>query len=384
MEAYLDNSATTKVHASVKDIMVKVMEEDYGNPSSLHMKGVDAEKYIRQAREDISAILKCKEKEIYFTSGGTESNNMAIIGAAMANRRRGNHIITTAIEHPSVSAPIEFLEKQGFRVTRLDVDENGVISPEALKESICDDTILISIMYVNNEIGSIQPIDEAAHIISEKNQDIIFHVDAIQAFGKLRIYPRRLNIDLMSVSGHKIHGPKGTGFLYIKDRVKVNPIIFGGGQQKGMRSGTENVPGIAGLSKACVEAYENFDEKINRIAGLKDYFTDCISKLEGIRVNSNKGPGGAPHIVSVSFEGIKSEVLLHALEDKKIYASAGSACSSNKHAESSTLKAIGLPEKYMDSTLRFSFSALTTKEELDYTVKEIEGMLGMLRIYKHL
>lgn len=383
MEAYLDNSATTKVYESVKDIMIKVMTEDYGNPSSLHMRGLEAEKYIKQAREDIASILKCREKEIFFTSGGTESNNMAVIGSAMANRRKGNHIITTAIEHPSVSAPLEFLENQGFKVTRIGVDENGVISADDVKEAICDDTILISIMYINNEIGSIQPIDEVADIIAAKNPDIIFHVDAVQAFGKLRIYPKRQHIDLLSVSGHKIHGPKGVGFLYVKDKIKVNPVIYGGGQQKGMRSGTENVPGIAGLSVACTESYRNFDEKIQKITELKDYFTDSISKLDGIRINSRKGNDGAPHIVSVSFEGVKSEVLLHALEDKEIYVSAGSACSSNKTAISNTLKGIGLPEKYLDSTLRFSFSEYTTKEELDYTIKQIEGMLDMLRIYKH-
>ncbi|MBD5136311.1 MAG: cysteine desulfurase [Lachnospiraceae bacterium] len=383
MEAYLDNSATTKVYDSVKDIMIKVMTEDYGNPSSLHMRGLEAEKYIKQAREDIASILKCQEKEIFFTSGGTESNNMAVIGAAMANRRKGNHIITTAIEHPSVLAPLEFLENQGFKVTRIGVDENGVISADEVKEAICDDTILISIMYINNEIGSIQPIDDVADIIAAKNPDIIFHVDAIQAFGKLKIYPKRQHIDLLSVSGHKIHGPKGVGFLYVKDKIKVSPVIYGGGQQKGMRSGTENVPGIAGLSVACVESYRNLNEKIQKITNLKDYFTDSISKLDGIRINSRKGNDGAPHIVSVSFEGVKSEVLLHALEDKGIYVSAGSACSSNKAATSNTLKGIGLPEKYLDSTLRFSFSEYTTKEELDYTIKQIEGMLDMLRIYKH-
>lgn len=383
MEVYLDNSATTKVYDSAKDIMVKVMMEDYGNPSSLHMYGVEAEKYIRQAKEDIAGILKCQEKEILFTSGGTESNNIAVIGAAMANRRKGNHIITTAIEHPSVSAPLEFLEKQGFKVTKIGVDENGVISPEDVKNAICSDTILISVMYVNNEIGSIQPIDEIADIIAEKNPDIIFHVDAVQAFGKLKIYPKRQHIDMMSVSGHKIHGPKGVGFLYVRDKTKISPIIYGGGQQKGMRSGTENVPGIAGLWAACVESYNKLDEKIKRMTELKDYFTDRISGLDGIRINSRKGNEGAPHIVSVSFDGVKSEVLLHALENKGIYVSAGSACSSNKPSVSNTLKGIGLPEKYLDSTLRFSLSEYTTKEELDYTFEQIEGMLGTLRIYKH-
>lgn len=382
MEAYLDNSATTKVYDCVKDIMVKVMMEDYGNPSSLHMRGVEAEKYIRQAQEEIAGILKCQPKEILFTSGGTESNNLAIIGSAFANKRKGNHIITTAIEHSSVSAPMEYLEKQGFRVTRLGVDENGEIAIEELEKAICEDTILVSIMYVNNEIGAIQPVEQVAEVIAKKKPDILFHVDAIQAFGKMRIYPKRQHVDMLSVSGHKIHGPKGIGFLYMRDKIKVNPIIYGGGQQKGMRSGTENVPGIAGLAAACSETYRDFDEKIKKMVELKDYFIDRITELNGVKINSRKGMQGAPHIISVSFDGVRSEVLLHALEDKKIYVSAGSACSSNKPAVSSTLKGIGLSEKYLDATLRFSLSVNNTKEEIDYTIREIEGMLDKLRIYK--
>lgn len=383
MEAYFDNSATTKPYDSVMDVVVKVMEEDYGNPSSLHMGGVRAENYIKSAKKDIAGILKCQEKEIVFTSGGTESNNMALIGTAMANKRKGNHIITTAIEHSSVEAPVKFLESRGFRVTRLAVDENGIIFLDELKNAICDDTILVSIMYINNEIGSVQPIQAIGDIISSKNRDILFHVDAVQAFGKLRIYPKRQHIDMLSVSAHKLHGPKGVGFLYIRDKAKVNPIIYGGGQQKGMRSGTENVPGIAGMAKACTQTYDGFDEKIKMLTELKDYFIENISHLDGIRINSKKGNESAPHIASVSFEGVRSEVLLHALENKGIYVSAGSACSSNKASVSNTLKSIGLPAEYMDSTLRFSFSSFNTKEEIDYAVREINDMLGMLRLYKH-
>ena len=217
MEAYFDNSATTKVEESVKDIMVKTMMEDYGNPSSLHMRGVEAEQYVKKAREIIASTLKCQEKEIYFTSGGTESNNMALIGVAMANKRRGNHIITTSVEHPSVSVPLKYLEDNGFEITRLPVDGTGRISPEDFKNAIKDTTIMASVMYVNNEVGAIEPIDEIADIIKRSGRDIIFHVDAIQAYGKLKIYPKRQGIDLLSVSGHKIHGPKGIGFIYIKD-----------------------------------------------------------------------------------------------------------------------------------------------------------------------
>lgn len=381
MEAYLDNSATTRVSDDVKDIMVKVMTEDYGNPSSLHMKGVEAERYIKQSREIIARTLKVSEKEILFTSGGTESNNTALIGTAMANKRKGNHIITSVIEHASVSNPVKYLEKQGFRITWLPVDRQGRVNPEDVKEAICDDTILISVMYVNNEIGSIQPIDEIAQIIEQTKKDIIFHVDAIQAYGKLHIYPKRQKIDLMSVSGHKIHGPKGTGFLYIKDKTKINPIIFGGGQEKGMRSGTENVPGIAGLGVACRNADKAIDDKIEKMYGLKDYFIQKISKIEGTQVNSLNGHDSAPHIVSVSFSGVRSEVLLHSLEDRQIYVSAGSACSSNKPAVSATLTGIGLDKELLDSTLRFSFSTDTTKEQLDYTVDVIDELLGKLRMY---
>lgn len=384
MEVYLDNAATTIVYEPVKEIMLKTMTQDYGNPSSLHMKGVEAEKYVKTAREIIAAELKCKDKEIVFTSGGTESNNMAIIGTVMANKRRGNHIITTQIEHPSVAMPVKYLEEQGFRVTRLGVDEHGVISLKELEESICDETILVSVMYVNNEVGSIQPIDEIAEIIQKKNPDIRFHVDAIQAFGKIRIYPKRQNIDLLSVSGHKIHGPKGTGFLYIREKVNVNPIIFGGGQQKNMRSGTENVPGIAGMGEAVKILYKDFDKKIENLRELKDYFIDEVSKIEGATVNSRKGKSAAPHIVSVSFDGIKSEVMLHSLEDKKIYVSAGSACSSNKQSVSATLKAMGLPAENLDSTVRFSFSPDTGKEELDYTLNELKNIVPMLRKYVHM
>ena len=246
MEVYLDNAATTKAAKEVVDMVSKVMLEDYGNPSSKHIKGVTAENYIKETASIIAKSLKCQEKEIVFTSGGTESNNMAIIGAAMANKRKGNHVIVSGIEHSSVKEPFLYLEDNGFRVTFLPVDSDGVISLDALKEALDDETILVSVMMVNNEIGTIEPIGEIGDIVKKYNQDIIFHVDAIQAYGKLRIIPKRLGIDLLTVSGHKIHGPKGTGFIYIREKTKLKPIILGGGQQKGMRSGTENVPGIAG------------------------------------------------------------------------------------------------------------------------------------------
>ncbi len=375
MECYFDNGATTKVFPEVKDIMVEVMEVEYGNPSSMHMKGFYAEKYVKDATNIIAKSLKANPKEIVFTSGGTESNNMALIGSAMANKRRGKHIISSRIEHASVYNPLFYLEDQGFEVTYLPVDEHGVVSIDALKEALRDDTILVSIMYVNNEIGALQPIEEIGKIVKAKNPQIVFHVDAIQGYGKYQINPKKAGIDLLSVSGHKIHGPKGIGFLYIKDKTKINPLILGGGQQKNMRSGTENVPGIAGLGKAAELIYKNHGEKMEYIKSLKDSFIEQVLTIEDVRNNS----GVAPHIASISFKGVRSEVLLHALEERGIYVSSGSACSSNHPAISGTLKAIGLGKEYLDSTLRFSFSIYNTKEQVDYTVEVLKELLPMLR-----
>jgi len=385
MEVYLDNSATTKVYPQVAELMTKVMCEDYGNPSSLHRKGMEGERYVRYARETLAKLLKVSEKEILFTSGGTESDNMAIIGCAMANNRRGRHLVTTQIEHPAVLQTMQYLETQGFRVSYLPVDKSGRVRLEDLQKAITPETILVSMMLVNNEIGSIQPIEEAGALIKRMNPNILFHVDAVQGFGKLKIYPKRMNIDLMSVSSHKIHGPKGVGFLYVGERVKILPITYGGGQQTNMRSGTENVPGIAGLTMAAEMAYENMEEDVNRLYGLKEYFIQGVTKLDGIQINGLTEDGDlrrtAPHVVSVSVAGVRSEVLLHALEDKGIYISAGSACASNKPQTSATLKAIGLQREYWDSTIRFSFSVFTTKEEIDYTLQVMYDMIPMLRKY---
>ena len=381
MEAYLDNSATTKCAAEVVETAVKVMSEDYGNPSSKHMKGVDAEKYIREAKDVIAKTLKCQDKEILFTSGGTESNNMAIIGTAMANKRKGMHCIVSSVEHSSVKEPFNFLEKEGFRITYLPVDKDGIVDIEALKDALDDETILVSVMYVNNEIGAVEPIEEIGHIIKDYNPDIVYHVDAIQAYGKYKIYPKKLGIDLLSVSGHKIHGPKGSGFIYIKKNTKINPIIFGGGQQMGFRSGTENVPGIAGIGQASKDCYDNLEHNVEIMTNLKDKLIDSLEAIEGVTVNSRKGNLGAPHIVSASFKGVRSEVLLHALEDKGIYISAGSACSSNRPAVSSTLKAMGIDKDLLESTVRFSFCEFNTEEEVDYAVGEIKQLLPILRKY---
>ena len=384
-EIYFDNGATTRALPQVREIMDEVLEKEYGNPSSMHMKGFDAEKYVNHAKEIIAKSLKVDPKEIYFTSGGTEANNLALIGTAFANKRERKHIITSCIEHASVYNPLSFLEDEGFEVTYLPVDEHGIVDLEALKKALRKDTLMVSIMCVNNEIGAIEPVEEIGKIVKSFDPKIVFHTDCIQAYGKLNCYPKKWKADMISVSGHKIHGPKGIGFIYIKNGTKIKPIIWGGNQQKGMRSGTENVPAIAGLGEAAEEIYENLDEKRAHLYGLKQRFIDGIEKLEGTHVNGKTGEDSAPHIVSVSFEGIRSEVLLHSLEDRGIYVSSGSACSSNNHAGkqkgSKTLRNIHLKENLLDSTLRFSFSVHTTEEEIDYALEVLGELLPVLKKY---
>lgn len=381
MEAYLDNSATTRCYEEVRDIVAKTMMEDYGNPSSMHLKGVEAEKYVKEAAREIARTLKAQEKEIYFTSGGTESDNWALIGTAMANQRRGKHIITTVFEHAAISAPAAWLEEQGFEVTRIPVDSRGNLSMEELAAAIREDTILVSAMYVNNELGAVLPVEKIGALIKKKNPHTLFHVDAIQAYGKYRIYPKKMKIDLLSVSSHKIHGPKGVGFLYVGDKVKIHPLILGGGQQKGMRSGTDNVPGIAGMGEAARIIYEHLEENTSHMRELKEYFRGELGKIENVEINGPEAGEGAPHILNASFLGVRSEVLLHALEDRGIYVSAGSACSSHKKTGSPSLGAIGLSPERKESAVRFSFSEFTTKEELDYTLETLKSLLPMLRRY---
>ena len=379
MDVYFDNSASTRVSEKAIEIMLKTMREDYANTSAKHIKGVDAEKYVKDAADIIAKTLKVKKGEIIFTSGGTESNNLAIIGTAMARKRYGNHIIISGIEHPAVYRPAEFLMEQGFEVTVLPVNAEGAVDLEVLKSSLRDDTVLVSVMYVNNEIGTIEPVDEISRIIKAKNKDILFHVDAIQAYTKFKIAPKTQGIDMLSASGHKFHGPKGVGFLYIDSSVKINPIIFGGGHQRGMRSGTLNTTGIAGMGVAAKEAYDDFEKKIKNIVDLKYYLMDNLEKIEGAVLNTKRGENFAPQIISVSFEDIHAEVLLHALEDRGIYVSSGSACSSNHPGISGTLKAIGVREDLLDSTIRISLSELNNREEADYFLKNLVELLPLLR-----
>lgn len=385
MEAYLDHSATTRCSERVQKMVCAAMDEAYGNPSSMHKKGMEAEHYVREAAQKIAKTLKVSEKEIIFTSGGTESNNLALIGAAMANRRSGNRLITTQIEHPSVLNTMEYLRKQGFEVIYLPVDQKGVVLLDALREALDPETILVSMMQVNNEIGSVQPIAEAAKIIHENNARTLFHVDAVQSYGKMPIRPKTLGIDLLSVSGHKIHGPKGVGFLYRKEKTKLKPILFGGGQQYGLRSGTHNVPGIAGIGEAAAEAYENLEQKIAGLYELKDRLIAKTAAIDGIVVNGDAGRDSAPHILNLSVLGVRSEVMLHALEEYGIYVSAGSACASNHPQPSRTLTALHLTPERIESALRFSFCCGTqmgTKaEEIDYAADKLAELTTKLRRY---
>lgn len=436
-EIYLDNSATTRCSDEAANVMMKVLTEDFGNPSSLHNKGMLAENYLKNTRKIIADTLKVDKGEIYFTSGGSESNNTAILGYLAMNPKKGHHVITTSIEHASIEMPFQYLEENGYEVTRLSVDEYGNISLDELRDAVREDTALVSIMHVNNEIGTVEPIEEAAKIIHEKNPNTVFHVDAIQSYGKIPIYPERTGIDMLSVSGHKIHGPKGSGFLYIRDKVRVRPLVFGGGQEKLMRSGTENVPAIAGLGAAVSEIFEDIPGHLDEFVRLRKIFADGIKDLSGLSIN---GPGAAytgamakaydgkninteaavnisassagvsreeaaasenisvstnaptknktencgivaPYIISLSVKNVRAEVLLHALEEKGIFVSAGSACSSNRTNVSRTLTAIHLPKNLLESTVRFSMSYHTTEDEILDAVKALHDIVPLLQRY---
>lgn len=389
-EIYLDNAATTKVCEEAVAIMETVMRNDFGNPSSLHGKGIQAEQYVKNARKIIAKSLKCDEREIIFTSGGTESNNLALFGGAYARIRSGKHIISTSIEHASVYNPLIFLEEQGFEVTYLPVDRNGIVSLDALRQALRKDTTIVSVMMVNNEIGAIEPYEEIAKLVHSFNPDILFHVDAIQGYGKLPVAPGKCGIDLLSVSGHKIHGPKGSGFLYKRDKVRLIPEILGGGQQNNMRSGTENVPAIAGLGEAVRVYFQNQKNYADSMYACKEHFLELLKDMPFAHPNAvfeelsdslslgERVRKTAPHVLSISFDSVRSEVLLHALEDYGVYVSSGSACSSNHPAISGTLKAIGTPDRFLDSTLRFSFCPETTTEMIDEAAKALQELVPKL------
>ena len=378
MEIYLDNSATTKPYKEVVDKMVEALTTDYANPSSLHRRGIDVEKNIKLIRQEIARTIGAKDKEIYFTSGGTESNNSIIRGVANLYKKRKNHIISTQIEHPSVLNTLKDLEEDGFEVTYLNVDKDGKIDIEEFKQSIKQTTILVSIMHVNNEIGTIQPIEEIGKYLKSLKDKVYFHVDAVQSYGKINFKPSKYNIDFMSVSGHKLHGPKGIGFMYVKENNRLKPILTGGGQEIGIRSGTENVPGIYGIGEAIKILNKDLNSTINKIQELKDLLKEeIVNNIDDIKINSPED--GVCHILNISFEDVKGEVLLHYLEQKGVYVSTGSACSSKKKG-SHVLNAIGLNPKEIDGAIRFSLSDLNTKEEIIETVKILKESVDDLRM----
>lgn len=374
-EIYFDNSSTTQVCREAAEKVMDVMTRDYGNPSSLHTKGFQAEQEMRASREAVASLLGAKPEEVYFTSGGTESNNIALFGAARARKKRGNRIVTTMMEHPSVLNTMKRLEKEGFEIVYLKPDSWGKINPEQVKEAVTPDTILVSMMCVNNEVGSILPVEAAADAIEEAKAPALLHVDSVQAFGKLPLHVQKMRVDLMSVSGHKIHGPKGIGALYLRKDVHIEPLTYGGGQEKNIRPGTESMPLIAGFG-AAVKALPDLGSELAAMKELNEFCRGGLSKIDGITVNS---PDDAlPYILNFSTNGVRAETMLHFLSDRGIYVSSGSACS--KGRESHVLKAMGLPRERIASALRLSFCRFNTKKEAEIFIAALrEGLAAITR-----
>lgn len=378
MEIYLDNSATTKPYQEVVDKMVLALTTQYGNPSSIYKKGIEVEREIKEIRRNIARSLGAKETEIYFTSGGTECNNTIIRSVANLNKKTKNHIISTVIEHPSVLNTLKDLEADGFEVTYLPVGKDGKISLEDLKNAIKKETILVSVMHVNNEIGTIQPVEEIGKYLKSLDEKVYFHVDGVQSYAKIKFRPSRYNIDFMSVSGHKLHGPKGIGFMYVKENNRIKPLLTGGGQEIGIRSGTENVPGIYGIGEAVRILNQDLEGTIDKIRGLRDILKEeILANIDNVKINSPED--GVCHVLNVSFRGVRGEVLLHYLEQKEIYVSTGSACSSKKKG-SHVLNAIGLTPDEIEGAIRFSLSDLNTKEEIMQTVEVLKDSVSDLRM----
>lgn len=403
-EVYLDNAATTKPYKEAIDEMSRVAMDCYGNPSSLHHLGFVAETEMKRCLDIIANSLKVKRDEIIITSGATEGNNLAIIGSAYRNKRKGMHLITSKGEHPAVIEVFKYLEKQGFEVTYLDLNKYGQIEIDNLKQALRNDTIFVSIMHVNNEIGTVQDLSKICEIVKAYNEDIVIHSDCTQSYGKYRIYPKKLKLDLITTSAHKFHGPRGVGFLYKNEKVRVSPVLFGGGQQGNLRSGTENLPGLAAMAKACEISYKDLENKSQKMLDIKKIFINGLKKIDAsenaiyisndqdVIKNINQDVESynclsldeskiSPSIISVTFLGIRSEVFLHSLEEKGIYVSSGSACATNHPGISSVLEAIGLEKKGLDSTIRFSFNEYIQNEEVIYTLKVINELLPMLKRY---
>ena len=379
MNVYFDNSATTKPYDEVIEAVSKGMKEYFGNPSSLHKIGMNCEKRFNEAREYFASTIKCNKEEIYFTSGGSEGNNLILKGLL----KPGHHFITTAFEHHSIISTCKQLEEKGVKVTYLDVDSEGRISLEDLEEAITKDTVLVSIMQVNNEIGVIQDIEAIGKLIKERSSRAKFHVDAVQGYGKLPIDVNKSNVDFLTVASHKIHGPKGVGFIYIKKGIILNSLISGGSQEKGIRAGTENLPGIIGFEKAAQITFEEMESRYDKVLELKKYFVERLNEIKNIRINGEID-GFSPYILNVSFLGVRAEVLLHLLEEQNIYVATGSACTSKSSAAhgSYVIKSLGLSNKEVESAIRFSFSYENTKEEVDYTIDVLKKSLMFLRRVK--
>ncbi len=379
MNVYFDNSATTKPYDEVIEAVSKGMKEYFGNPSSLHKIGMNCEKRLNEAREYFASTIKCNKEEIYFTSGGSEGNNLILKGLL----KPGHNFITTAFEHHSIISTCKQLEEKGVKVTYLDVDSEGRISLEDLEEAITKDTVLVSIMQVNNEIGVIQDIEAIGKLIKERSSRAKFHVDAVQGYGKLPIDVNKSNVDFLTVASHKIHGPKGVGFIYIKKGIILNSLISGGSQEKGIRAGTENLPGIIGFEKAAQMTFEEMESRYDKVLELKKYFVERLNEIKDIRVNGEID-GFSPYILNVSFLGVRAEVLLHLLEEQNIYVATGSACTSKSSAAhgSYVIKSLGLSNKEVESAIRFSFSYENTKEEVDYTIDVLKKSLMFLRRVK--
>lgn len=379
MNVYFDNSATTKPYDEVIEAVSKGMKEYFGNPSSLHKIGMNCEKRLNEAREYFASTIKCNKEEIYFTSGGSEGNNLILKGLL----KPGHHFITTAFEHHSIISTCKQLEEKGVKVTYLDVDSEGRISLEDLEEAITKDTVLVSIMQVNNEIGVIQDIEAIGKLIKERSSRAKFHVDAVQGYGKLPIDVNKSNVDFLTVASHKIHGPKGVGFIYIKKGIILNSLISGGSQEKGIRAGTENLPGIIGFEKAAQMTFEEMESRYDKVLELKKYFVERLNEIKDIRINGEID-GFSPYILNVSFLGVRAEVLLHLLEEQNIYVATGAACTSKSSAAhgSYVIKSLGLSNKEVESAIRFSFSYENTKEEVDYTIDVLKKSLMFLRRVK--
>lgn len=376
---YFDNSATTKPLRKVIDEVSTCMEKYFANPSSAHRLGLEAEKKASAARMKVAELIGAQPKEIVFTSGGSEANNTAILGTI----KNGEHIITSKIEHPSVLRLLEHLKTLGCEITYLEVDGNGTVKLEQLEAALRDDTRLVSIMHVNNEVGSIQPVEDIVRLVRAHSRRARIHVDAVQSAGKLELNVTKLGVDMLSLSAHKIHGPKGVGALYIKSGLVLRPLIFGGGQERGIRSGTENLPGIAGFGVAASEAAEKRSEKAEQLFQVKKHFIERLSEIDNVRINSPLGDKHSDSILNVSFLGVRGEVLLHGLEDYSIYVSTGSACSSKQSGHSNyVLPALGLSDDQVEGAIRFSFSHFNTVTEVDHTIEALKKLLPFLRRLK--